>query len=77
MKEVTFYTKMNCQLCEEGLAILKLLQEDVPMNINIVDIYGNDTLLELYQLKIPVITLGNEEIDFGRISYEKLRKRFL
>jgi glutaredoxin len=77
MKQVTFYTKENCQLCEEGLATLKLIQQDVPMNITMVDIYKDDELLELYQLKIPVITDGEEEIDFGRISYEKLRKRFL
>jgi glutaredoxin len=77
METITFYTKENCPLCDEGLALLKVLQAETPLKIEIIDVYENDDLLEKYQLKIPVVAIEDEEVDYGKISYEKLRKRFL
>ena len=31
--KVTFYSRPNCALCEEGLILLKLVQEDVNFDI--------------------------------------------
>jgi glutaredoxin len=77
VKKVTLYTKEQCPLCEEALAILKVLQAEIPFEIDYVDIYQDDQLLEKHQLKIPVIEINNDEVDYGKISYEKVRKRLL
>jgi glutaredoxin len=77
LKVVTFYTKENCPLCEKGLKTLEKVQLETPLEIEVIDIYKDEELLEKYQIKIPVITVGEEEIDCGIISYDTLRKRLL
>ncbi|PAM94538.1 hypothetical protein B4N84_12130 [Flavobacterium sp. IR1] len=46
-----------------------------------MDIYKDDELLLNYQLMIPVAAVqteeGIEEIDYGQLSKEKIRKRLL
>ncbi|OZM56034.1 glutaredoxin [Lottiidibacillus patelloidae] len=77
MKVVTFYTKENCPLCEKGLKLLEKVQLEEPFQIEVIDIYQDDELLAKYQIKIPVIAVGEDEIDCGIISYNTLRKRLL
>lgn len=47
------------------------------MVIQKVDIYESDELIEKYGLMIPVITVNDEEIQYGQIHKESLRKRLL
>ncbi|WP_216831260.1 glutaredoxin family protein [Alkalihalobacterium elongatum] len=75
--KVTFYTKENCSLCDNGLTVLKMVQEDIPFEIEMVDIYKDDELLEKYQVMIPVVSIDGEDIDYGIVSEEKIRKRLL
>ncbi|MDN4072146.1 MULTISPECIES: glutaredoxin family protein [Fictibacillus] len=74
---ITFYTKYHCPLCDKAHKILQELQEEIPMEIHKVDIYGSDELIEKYGLMIPVIAAGDEEIQYGQIHKESLRKRLL
>ncbi|HEX6923536.1 MAG TPA: glutaredoxin family protein [Bacillales bacterium] len=75
MVQVNFYTKKNCPLCEDGLEILNELRREMNITIEEIDIYEDDELLEEYQLKIPVVEVGGEELDYGRLSETKLRRR--
>ncbi len=75
--KVTFFTKENCSLCDNGLTVLKMVQEDIPFEIEMVDIYKDDVLLEKYQVMIPVVSIDGEEVDFGILSEDKIRKRLL
>lgn len=75
-KIVHYYTKANCPLCEEGLALLEDLANDFYLEIKLVDIYQNDDLLEKYQLMIPVVECGGEIVDCGQISWLKLHRYF-
>ncbi|HEX6922282.1 MAG TPA: glutaredoxin family protein [Bacillales bacterium] len=75
MIQVNFYTKKNCPLCEDGLEILNELRREMNITIEEIDIYEDDELLEEYQLKIPVVEAGGEELDYGRLSETKLRRR--
>ena len=71
--QVTLYSKHNCSLCDKGLTLVKQLQNDFPFELEVVDIYQDDALLELYQVMIPVVTINGEEVDFGQLSEEKIR----
>ncbi|WP_078429933.1 glutaredoxin family protein [Alkalihalobacterium alkalinitrilicum] len=75
--KVTFYTKENCSLCDNGLTVLKIIQEGVPFDIEMIDIYKDDELLEKYQVMIPVVSVDGEDIDYGILSEEKIRNRLL
>ncbi|WP_309144542.1 glutaredoxin family protein [Fictibacillus sp. WQ 8-8] len=74
---ITFYTKHHCPLCDKAHTILEELQEEIPMEIQKVDIYRSDELIEKYGMMIPVITVADEEIQYGQIHKESLRKRLL
>ncbi len=77
MLEVTVMSKIDCPLCDKAIDKIKPLAEQFHFDLNIVDIYQDDELLEKYQIMIPVILINDEEIDFGQISKEKVRKRLL
>ena len=52
---VKFFSRANCPLCVEGLHTLKLVQEDVPFDIDMIDIEQDDRVHEKYMLMIPVV----------------------
>lgn len=70
---INFYTKKNCPLCEEARAVLDELNQDIPLEIKEIDIYSDDLLLKKYQLEIPVVEVGGQELGYGQFSKEKLR----
>ncbi|WP_170885660.1 glutaredoxin family protein [Bacillus alkalicellulosilyticus] len=75
--EVTFFSKENCSLCDKGYKLLEELANEIPLSISVVDIYEDDELLEKYQIMIPVVNFKGDDIDFGILSKNKLRKRLL
>lgn len=70
--EVKFYSKPDCPLCTEGLHVLKIVQEDVPFSINIVNIEEDDEAHERYMLMIPVVEFNESIIQYGRLDYVTL-----
>ncbi|GGJ64615.1 glutaredoxin [Anoxybacillus voinovskiensis] len=74
---VTLYSKIDCPLCEKAKAVLQELQQEYGFEINEIDIYKDDALLEKYQLMIPVVEVDGEELAYGRIHKEFIRKRLL
>ncbi|ADC49122.1 MULTISPECIES: glutaredoxin family protein [Alkalihalophilus] len=81
MLQVVMYSKEQCPLCDKGEQMLQELKEELPFELSVVDIYKDDELLLNYQLMIPVAAVqteeGIEEIDYGQLSKEKIRKRLL
>lgn len=73
--KVNFFTRPNCPLCVDGLNMLKLVQEDVPFEINIINIEEDDYIHEKYMLMIPVVEKDGEIIQYGQLDYVTLYKR--
>ncbi|MEG0471907.1 MAG: glutaredoxin family protein [Solibacillus sp.] len=69
---VKFFTRPNCELCIEGLQILKLVQEDIPFQIEQINIEENDALHEKFMVMIPVVERNGDVIQFGRLDYPTL-----
>ncbi|ADU95525.1 MULTISPECIES: glutaredoxin family protein [Geobacillus] len=72
---IRLYTKTNCPLCDKAKAVLTELLADYSFTLEEIDIYKDDELLEKYQLMIPVVELDGEEIGYGAIEKEAVRKR--
>ncbi len=77
MLTVRFYTKTNCPLCDKALLILEELQEEIDFTIEERDIYTNDQWLEAYGVMIPVVQVNGEDLQYGIIDQNDLRKRLL
>ncbi|MYL70072.1 glutaredoxin family protein [Halobacillus litoralis] len=71
MSEVILYVKENCGLCEEVKGLLSLFDVAVVL----VDIGTDPVLLDKYMLEVPVLKIGEEELDYRNIDYFELMKR--
>jgi glutaredoxin len=73
--KVVLYSKDECCLCDNAKEILQDLQKEFSFQIEEVDIYKDDTLLEKYQIMIPVVEIDGEEVQCGIIQKDMIRKR--
>lgn len=62
--QLTLYTRIGCHLCDDMKEQLEALQQQYDFTLNIVDIDAdNDNYLRLrYGERIPVLTIGEQEI---------------
>lgn len=74
--EVLFYTRPNCSLCEEARLMLQMAAEDVPIEIEEINIEDDDQIHEKYLLRIPVVVSEGKVIQEGRIDYPTLLEAF-
>ncbi|PGM56855.1 glutaredoxin family protein [Bacillus sp. AFS053548] len=65
--KLTLFTKENCGLCEEAKDAIRMVQSEYEIEVNEIDIYSDDALLEEYQLMIPVIQINGETVAYGKI----------
>jgi len=72
VQKVIFYSRPGCSLCEEGFLTLKLVQEDIPFKIEILNIEDNEALHEKYMLMIPVVEKDGNIIQYGQLDYVTL-----
>ncbi|WP_129730041.1 MULTISPECIES: glutaredoxin family protein [Bacillaceae] len=73
--KVVLYSKDECCLCDNAKAILRELQKEFSFQVEEVDIYKDDALLEKYQIMIPVVEIDGKEIQCGIIQKDVIRKR--
>lgn len=69
---IKYYSRPGCGLCEEGIVLLKLVQEDVPFTIEEINIETDDLLHERFMLMIPVVEKNGEIIQYGALDYVTL-----
>ena len=60
---VTLYTRPGCHLCEEAGALLQQLASRYPHHLELVNIDEQATLRARYHLTIPVIRIGEVELE--------------
>ncbi len=72
VKEVQFYTRQGCPLCDEGKRMLELVAEDIPLHIQELNIESDEQIHEKYMLMIPVIEYNGHIIQYGNIDYATL-----
>lgn len=66
MLHLTLYSTEGCHLCELAEKVLTEVRRVQPAAIwTVVDIADNETLLERYAIRIPVVQLDNAEYDLG------------
>jgi len=73
--KIKFFSRVNCPLCVEGLQTLKLVQEDVLFDIEMIDIEQDDRIHEKYMLMIPVVEKDGVVIQYGHLDYATLMER--
>lgn len=70
--KVSFFSRDNCGLCVDGLLTLKLVQEDLNFEIEIINIEEDESIHEKYMLMIPVVEKDGQVIQYGNLDYATL-----
>ena len=74
-KRLTLYGAAGCHLCENATRVLARVREDVPFELEEIDITGNPELEERYRERIPVVLVDGEEVFTHFVHPDGLRKR--
>ena len=72
MLNLTYYTRDNCQLCNEGKLQLRLALSELRDNVvklTEVNIDDDDKLQEEYMVRIPVLSDGGKVIQEGILDF--------
>jgi glutaredoxin len=72
-RTVTLYTRQGCHLCDETLALLRRLRDEMEFQIREVDVDSDPALAERYGDRVPVVTYGYREVIASLISERRLR----
>lgn len=54
----------HCALCDEALELLLSMPELAGRSLQVVDIAGDDALVERYGERLPVLLVGGREFDW-------------
>jgi len=74
-REVTFYTRDGCHLCDVAKAAITPLLAEYRAKLREVDIDRDPVLVARYNDDVPVIFLGQELFAQHRVDLELLRQR--
>lgn len=72
MLNLTYYTRDNCQLCNEGKLQIRLALSELRDNVvklTEVNIDNDDELQEEYMVRIPVLSDGGNVIQEGILDF--------
>jgi hypothetical protein len=71
--DVRLLEKPDCGLCAEAYRALRRVGLDVPLEVERVDITKDPALIDRYALRIPVIVMGERELDAAGLDDRTLR----
>lgn len=57
-----FLTRANCHLCDDAREVLEEITEDIGLQVNEVDIDGDDELVKLWGLRVPVVLASHDRV---------------
>jgi len=72
-REVTFYTRRQCGLCDEALAELRALRDDLRFDLRELDIDADPALRARFTDVVPVVAVGERIIAQAPIDAAALR----
>jgi glutaredoxin len=76
MQTVVLFSRPGCHLCDEARReILAMREQGLDFELEEVDIESDDTLLKRYLERIPVVTVGAEQVSELILDRDALRAR--
>ncbi|HIW12633.1 MAG TPA: glutaredoxin family protein [Candidatus Salinicoccus stercoripullorum] len=75
MLELVYYTRKNCQLCDDGREQIKLALSELRYNkvkLTSFDIDEDDRLQQEYMVRVPVLKHKGEVVQEGLIDFVRV-----
>ncbi len=70
---VLFYEKLGCGLCAEAYRELTRVRMELALEVERVDIESDPDLFRRYGIRIPVLRVGERELDAAGLGERALR----
>jgi hypothetical protein len=75
IRRVQLVHAQGCHLCESARRVLANVREEVPFELEEVDITGDEELERRYRERIPVVLVDGEEVFTHFVHPEALRRK--
>ena len=75
MRTLTVYSKPDCHLCEDAVAVLEGLRTELDFELVELDITRDEALHRAYFERIPVLSLDGEELCEYFVDEKLVRER--
>jgi glutaredoxin len=72
---VRVYGARGCHLCESARRVIERVREEIPFELEEIDITGDAELESRYRERIPVVEVGGEEAFTYFVHPDALRRR--
>jgi glutaredoxin len=73
--QVVFYTRENCCLCDEALAVVESLRASEKFALEIVDVDTDEVLRARYGEKVPVVVVNGRMHAKYRVDARRFARR--
>ena len=70
--KVVIYSRVNCHLCEEAEKSVREVLTEIPFELEVIDINGDQELEKLYSEEVPVITINGDVHDYYKVDKQRL-----
>jgi len=71
---VVLYEKPGCGLCDETYRALTRIRMDRTLEIERVNVEGDPALFTRYAIRIPVLSIGDRELDAAGLEEAAVRR---
>jgi hypothetical protein len=75
MIHVELFSREDCHLCEDALAVLRNVQRDIPFSLKERRLVPGDPFYESFKEKVPVVLINHEETFHFRVDEYALRRK--
>lgn len=72
-RKITLYTRKECGLCEEMKEVVRQVAEEIPLDLEEVDVEGAAQLRERYGHEVPVLFIGGRKAFKYRVTVRELK----
>ena len=75
--KVVIYSRVNCHLCQEAEKSLREVMEEIPFELKVIYIDGNQELERLYGEEVPVTFINGTKHDYFRVEKKRFSEAIL
>ncbi len=74
-RQIRLYTRRDCCLCEEMKGVVRDVAEEVPLEVEEVDVDSEPDLREKYGGEVPVLFIDGRKAFKYRVAARELKKK--
>ena len=75
--KVVIYSRTNCHLCEEAEKNVREVLVEIPFNLDVIYIYGDQELERLYGEEVPATLINGAKHDYFRVEKKRFSEAIL